>query len=158
MVNWSKIRADYISGKYSYDRLAEMHKVSRTAIVNHSRKEGWSKAKKEIVESHIANVTEAIKKSDMEYTEKVYEVADKLLNMAEKMADRMAEDENLSPRDAKTLTEIVKNVKDIKGIKSEIDTKEQEARIKKLEKEIATDVEAPQINITIAGAEDGWSK
>lgn len=45
----------------------------------------------------------------------------------------------LTTQSVKHLTSALKDIKDVKGIKSEIDLKEQEARIDKLRKEINSD-------------------
>ena len=48
-------------------------------------------------------------------------------------------------------------IKEIKGIKSDIDLKEQEARIAKLQKEAEADTDKnDSVSITIEGGDDEW--
>ena len=66
---------------------------------------------------------------------RINDVADKLLD---KISDMITQ-EGLTTQNIKHLTSAIKDIKDVKGIKSEIDLKEQNARIDKLRKEIEKD-------------------
>ena len=66
---------------------------------------------------------------------KINEVADKLLDKILSMMDA----EGLGTQGLKHLTSALKDIKEVKGIKSDIDLKEQNARIDKLRKEIELD-------------------
>lgn len=55
------------------------------------------------------------------------------------------------------LSAAIKNLKEIQMLKSELDIKEQEARIRNLEKQAENDDNKPnQITITIEGGEESW--
>jgi hypothetical protein len=60
----------------------------------------------------------------------------------------MIEQEGLTTQSLKHLTSAIKDIKDIKGIKSDIDIQEQNARIDKLRKEIDSGQKDTNINIT----------
>lgn len=47
MLNWAKIRNEYINGNISYEKLAKKHKVSIQAIKEKGAKEKWVAQKKE---------------------------------------------------------------------------------------------------------------
>ena len=61
---------------------------------------------------------------------RVMQVSDKLLDLCEKMCDM----EGIAPRDLRSLTAALMDIKEIQMIKSALDIREQQARIKNLEK------------------------
>jgi len=42
-VDWSQIETDYVTGTCSLEYLAEKYTISRSLVMEHSRKEGWRK-------------------------------------------------------------------------------------------------------------------
>jgi hypothetical protein len=74
----------------------------------------------------------------------VYDVADELLLKIKDMINLAG----VSTQSLKHLTSALKDIKEIKGVKSDIDLKEQNARIDKLRKEIEEEKKDTSINIT----------
>jgi hypothetical protein len=58
----------------------------------------------------------------------------------------------------KDVSVVLKNLKDLLMIKSEIDLREQEARIEKLRKDAAGEEKAPKIEITLGGGLEDYAK
>ena len=95
-------------------------------------KEKWTDLKAQAMQKASMKIVESVASQNGTHTVSVIDVADKLLNKIESLIDA----EGLTISNVKDLASAIKNLKEIKGIKSEIDLKEQKARIKKLEKEI----------------------
>ena len=57
----------------------------------------------------------------------------------------------LDSQSIKHFTSALKDIKDIKGIKSDLDLREQEARIEKLRKDAMTEEEDSEIVVTMEG-------
>ena len=65
--------------------------------------------------------------------------------------------EVLDSQSIKHFTSALKDIRDIKVIKSPMDLKEQEARIAKLQKEAEADADKnSSVSITIEGGDDEW--
>lgn len=131
-MDWNKLRAEYIAGGISYRKLAEKYGVSFSTLRDIAIREKWTDLKAQAQNKSVTKLVESVAKQNGTYTVSVIDVADKLLNKIETMIDA----EGLTISNVKDLTSAIKNLKEIKGIKSDIDLKEQKARIKKLEKEI----------------------
>ena len=131
-MDWNKLKAEYIAGGISYRKLAEKYSVSFSTLRDIAIREKWTDLKAQAQNKSVTKLVESVAKQNGTYTVSVIDVADKLLNKIESLIDA----EGLTISNVKDLTSAIKNLKEIKGIKSEIDLKEQKARIKKLEKEI----------------------
>ena len=81
----------------------------------------------------------------------VIKVADKLLKKIEKIADS----DSIDAKGIKNLTSALKDLREIKGIKSDADTREQEARIKKLERELDSESDANGVDIHVTFGVEG---
>ncbi len=131
-MDWNKLRAEYIAGGISYRKLAEKYGVSFSTLRDIAIREKWTDLKAQAQNKSVTKLVESVAKQNGTYTVSVIDVADKLLNKIETLIDT----EKLTITHIKDLSSSLKNLKEIKGIKSDIDLKEQKARIKKLEKEI----------------------
>ena len=138
-MDWNKLKAEYIAGGTSYRKLAEKYGVSFNNLKNVAIKEGWAKLKEQAENKATTKMVNAISNDIAKKSTKINDVADKLLDKISKMLDDF---EGLDTQSIKHLTSSLKDIKDIKGIKSDIDLREQEARIDKLRK----DVEADKVN------------
>lgn len=154
--DWDKIKKDYITGKSTYSELCEKYGIKRhKTLEERAADEKWVELRGEYrgeVEK-ISLQKEAKKKAKK--TEKdrkrIYEVSEKLLDKIYEMAGSVKK-----PGDLKDLTSALGNIQRIRGIKSEADQREQEARtdafIKQIEKNVAS---GPQtVNVVITGAEE----
>ena len=135
-MDWNKLKAEYISGGTSYRKLSEKYGVPFSTLKEHARKEQWTDLRDKArhkADTKFANIIgekQALKSS------KIHDVADKLLDKIVYLLDEL---ELADSQTIKQCTSALKNIKDIKGIKSDIDLREQEARIDKLRKDIEAD-------------------
>ena len=155
-MDWNKLKAEYIAGGISYRKLAEKYSVSFSTLRDIAIREKWTDLKVQAQNKSVTKLVESVAKQNGTYTVSVIDVADKLLNKIESLIDA----EGLTISNVKDLTTAIKNLKEIKGIKSDIDLKEQKARIKKLEKEIEANSEEVNRTITVQfeGDISKWSK
>ena len=85
----------------------------------------------------------------------IIDVADKLLGKISELMDSVP----LDTQSMKHLTSALKDLKEIKGFKSDADMREQEARIRNLEKQAeADDKENNEITVIIEGDLEKYSK
>lgn len=138
-MDWNKLKAEYIAGGTSYRKLAEKYKdegVTFDNLKNIAVKEGWAKLKEQAKDKATTKMVNTIAKDISKKSLKIDDVADKLLD---KICDLLEAVEIADSQTIKQCTSALKDIKDIKGVKSEIDLKEQNARIEKLRKEIESD-------------------
>ena len=142
MADWQAIKTEYITTDTSYRKLAEKYGVSRVQIGNVGKEEGWVELRRQHLDDTLTKTVEAISEQEVNRARRILTVADKLLNKIEAMVDAVGP-EPIPAKSIRALTAAVKDLKEIQGVKSELDKQEQEARIANLrkaaEKEESTD-------------------
>lgn len=154
-MDWAKIRTEYIAGGISYRELAKKHGVSFNTLKTRAVEGGWSKLRQLRDHKATTKAVETLSSRDAKTTVDIIGVADRILTKIEEVLGCVA-----TPQDIRHLTSALKDLKDIKGIKSEADIREQEARIAKLQKDAQAEEEKTDNNITVTilGGEDSYSK
>lgn len=131
MIDWQAIKTEYITTNTSYRKLAEKYSVSRGQICAVGRDEKWVELRDQHRANLVAKTVAAVETAQVKRAEKMQTVADKLLNRIEAMVDG---EKPLDTKAIRALTAAVKDLKEIQSIKSDLDEKEQRARIANLEK------------------------
>lgn len=99
-------------------------------------------------------MVDAISKKQAAKADKIVDVADKLLNKIAEVIDLVSDTQGI-----KHISSALKDIKDIKGIKSDADLREQEARIRNLEKQAKEeDHNSTDIKVTLEGDLGLYSK
>ena len=125
-MDWRKLKKEYIAGGISYRKLAEKYEVSRTTLERKAKDEGWPELRRQAEGKATAKVVEAVSTQNARF--------DRAVDLAIEAACALLEMRGASLRavDLKDATTALKNLRDLKGIKSEADMKEQQARIEAL--------------------------
>lgn len=131
-VDWNKLKAEYVAGGTSYRKLAKKYNVSFTTLQGVAKREKWCELRRQAQDKTDTKIVNTVANDIAKKSLKINDVADKLLD---KISLLLEEVEGLDTQSIKHLTSSLKDLKDIKGIKSDIDLREQEARIDKLRKE-----------------------
>ena len=145
-MDWNKLKAEYIAGGISYRKLAEKHGVSFNTLKTIAIRENWTDLRQQANNDATTKMVEQVIEENTKHTVGIYDVADRLL---EKIAN-MIDQEGLTTQILKHLTSAIKDIKDIKGVKSDVDLMEQNARIDKLRKDIEVEKTDTNINITFS--------
>lgn len=124
-MDWRKLKKEYIAGGISYRKLAEKYGVSRTTLERKARDEGWPELRRQAEVKATAKVVEAVSEQNARFEDAV----DLALEAACKYLKAPGQ---LRAVDLKDVTTALKNLRDLKGIKSEADIEEQRARIEAL--------------------------
>lgn len=155
MSDWKRIKAEYVAGGTSYRKLAEKYKVSFGTLRKVAAKEKWTDLRNKAEAKEDTKLVDSIGEKNAIRASKIIDVADKLLDKISKTVDAM---DVIDSQSLKHFTSALKDLKEIKGFKSDLDLKEQEARIAKLEKEAtATEDTTKEISITIEGGDASWA-
>ena len=131
-MDWKQIKSEYIAGGTSYRKLAEKYSVSFSTLKEIARREKWTDLKEKAQHKADTKFADMVGEKQAVRSAKIIDVADKLLDKISEAIDNM---DVLGTQSLKNLTSALKDLKDIKGFKTDIDLREQEARIAKLERD-----------------------
>lgn len=159
MADWQAIKTEYITTDTSYRKLADKYGVSRVQIGNVGRQEGWVELRRQHLDNTVTKTVDAISQQEVDRAVRILTVADKLLDKIEAMVDTV-EPEDMSPKSIRALTAAVKDLREIQGIKSELDSEEQRARIANLRKQAEKDDAggADVIEVVFAAGPEEWNE
>jgi len=125
-----KAKHDYIAGLGSYRALAAKYGISLKTLSMTAKAEGWVELRRQTRLKAATKVMDAVSDRDAAVQISIYDVADRLLGKIDSMAGK-----ELTAKMIRELTAALKDIKDIKHLRSELDIQEQQARIDKLRKE-----------------------
>ena len=155
MADWNKIKAEYIAGGTSYRKLAEKYGISRSKLQAVATKENWVDLKSQTQAKTESKLVDSISDKESKKATNIIDVADKLV---EKIYEMLSADVT-NAQSIKSLTSALRDLKEIKGYKSDADMREQEARIAKLIKEAQDDSDEDiEVKVTMIGDLDKYSK
>jgi DNA-directed RNA polymerase specialized sigma subunit len=153
-VEWQKIKAEYISGGISLQRLSEKYGVSFSTIQKKSMEEKWSVLRKKGRRKAEEKLVEAVSEKNAKIDDRYFRLVDKLMQRAEETIENTPV---WSVNGLKEMATAMKYLKECKGVKSEADIREQEARIAKLQKEAQEEAKDNEIQIIIGTEAEEYS-
>ena len=159
-MDWNLIKSEYIAGGTSYRKLAEKYKdsgVTLSALRRIAANEHWVDLRAQAVIETNTKMIEDISTQNASHSQKILDVADKLLDKISQSLDTLP---IVTPQNLKNFTSALKDLKEIKGIKSDADMREQEARIKRLQKdaEQVNDNGVTEIEVVFSAGEEAWNE
>lgn len=153
---WNKVKQEYLEGEKSKAQICRENMISVNTINSRMRKEGWREERekyqadhKHIEEAQTESYEEAKNRFDMTNKKICEDIGHTLLNKIAMSCDTVAVDDRAGIRQ---LTASLKDLKELKLWSDTLDRIEQEARIKKLQKE-ASD-EQQSVAITVSFTDD----
>ena len=154
-VDFKRIKAEYIAGGTSYRKLAQKYGVSRSKLQAIATKENWVDLKSQAQAKTESKIVESVSDQSAKKAVDIIDVANKLLGkIAELMDDLVIDTQSM-----KHLTSALKDLKEIKGFKSDADMREQEARIRNLQRQAEADSKDDnEIKVVIEGSLENYSK
>ena len=156
--DWKKIKAEYIRDESaSYRSLSEKYGVSFSSIQKKAASEKWTDLRKKSCSKAAEKIVESVAEKQAKRVDKIQTIADMLLDMIEKgiMDGTINPTSKNSMRD---LTGALRDIREIKGMKSELDIQEQMARIEKLRREAREEQESKDIKVIISNDLEDYSR
>lgn len=133
MTDWEAIKTEYITTEISYRQLAGKFGVAEGTLNARAKREGWVEQKQQYRILAQGKLLAQLSDQAAQRVGRYLQVTDKLLDKVELLAER---EENLTAANLKTLSDVLKNIKEAQMIRSPRDLQEQDARIEKLRKEV----------------------
>ena len=134
MADWQAIKTEYISTKTSYRKLAEKYGVHYKTIADKGKKENWEELRSQVSHKTLTKTIERVTTSQADRAAKLTDVSDLLLDKARELLENYPE-LLLDTKAMKNISGVLRDYKEIHGIKAQKDLEEQEARIAKLRRE-----------------------
>lgn len=156
MTDWEAIKAEYITTATSYRKLAKKYGITYDEIGKQSRREGWVQLKKQ----HNADVLSKILADDAQAKAdaavKLNGAALELLAKVQAFLGGMDAEAISDTQVFRHISGTLRDLKDVLMVRSEADMREQEARIKALQKQ-SEDPGAGGITVTLEGGLDDYA-
>ena len=154
MPDWKKIKAEYIRG-VSYRKLADKYGVSFSSIQKRGAKEKWTDLRKRSSRKSDEKIVESVASREAKRVDGIQTIADLLL---ERIKEGVTKGTLIiDSQSIRQITASLKDLRDIKGMKSELDMQEQMARIDKLRREAMADQESNDIKVVICSEAEEYS-
>ena len=155
--DWNAIKTEYITTDTSYRKLSQKYGIHRNVIYNRSKNEGWLEQRERHRDKTVTKAINKVSDKQADRTARLIHVSDLLLGRVEKLLED-EEEPYISVQSMKYISGILKDVKDVQMIKSDIDIKEQEARIANLRKMAEKDEEKnAAIEIVFEAGPEEWN-
>ena len=148
--DWVKIKTEYITTATSYRKLAEKYGINTKDIYLRGKKEGWVDARKEYMSKVTSKAIQKAANMQADKMARFTTVSDKLLNRIERIIEE-SETGDITAKDIRSLTAAVKDLKEIQGVRSELDRQEQEARIANLRRQAESEEKVDNTTIQVIG-------
>ena len=155
MTDWEKIKTEYLSGNTSYRKLSAKHGIPLSRIEKRGRKENWALLRESFAQRMCSFKQDSLSEKNARSSQKIMEVADQLL---EKIGETLSSLSSIDGNTLKHFTAALKELRDIKGIKSEADIREQEIRMENLRKSAEKSPEPMAIEVVFNAGEDEWNE
>ena len=153
---WTQLRLEYISSKeVSIRGLQKKYGIPYNQIRNRCENEKWLEQREAVTDKSTQKSIDLISDYNAEKCTRAFLVADKVLNKLEQVVDTIDPEDTEALRMLKDATYTLKNMKEIGVFRSTLDKAEQEARIKKLQKD--AEEENTDTSITVDFTEDGYA-
>ncbi len=156
MADWQAIKTEYITTDTSYRKLAQKYGIHYKVISERGKDEKWVELRSQHKDRTLTKTLDKISQQEANRAAKIYRVADKLLNKIEARVDSVR---LLDEKGIRALTSAVKDLKEIQGVRSELDKQEQKARIANLRRQAEKDEDdAGVIEVVFAAGPEEWNE
>ena len=160
MADWQAIKTEYITTNTSYRKLAQKHGVGYSVIGERARLEGWVEQREQFRNKTISKAVDKMSSKKADKMARIDDLADKLLEKLEQAITELdrhiithknktetsdgeitteykeaVEGGIVDRQGLKQIASALKDIKEVKMLRSELDEREQKARIASLEKQ-----------------------
>ena len=158
MADWQKIKTEYITTDTSYRKLAQKYGLDQATIAQRGKKEDWVGIRKQKASETQAKIIDAVEGRKVDRATRLQSVADKLLDKVEALVET-GDPMYMNSQAMKHISGVLKDIKEIQMIRSDADMREQEARIKNLQKQAESEnTNIEPIRVIIEDGVEKYSK
>ena len=114
--DWEKIRLEYVTTNCSKSYIAEKYGVTRQTVIRNAKAGGWDDARERYVTGVTQKCYTVAENHAVDFASRLYDSSEKLLGKVNQLLEL---EDALSPRDLKSLTGALMDLKLLRDIKSE---------------------------------------
>ena len=178
MVDWNAIRKEYIQGGVSYRELAAKYGVPLRTLADRAKAEKRAELREQAPNKTVTKTVENVAKQNAKVDDRINRLANRLIDKLEKAVDELdaktvtmkttmktgaakvtteykkLDKEKEGPVDKGGLQQLTNTLRDLKAIldvRSELDRKEQEARIANLRRQAEADNNPDGAKLVVEG-------
>ena len=134
MADWSKIKTEYITTDTSYRKLAEKYGINKDTIYAKARKEKWPEMRRQFLDKTQTKMLAVEETRTVDRATKLLDVSDLLLMKVRQLLESDGKIA-LDTQGMRHISGVLKDLKEIQMVRSEMDLQEQEARIEALRRQ-----------------------
>lgn len=143
---WTQLRLEYISStEVSMRGLQKKYGIPFNQIRNRVEQEKWQEQREALKTESTQKSITIMADINAEKCTRAFRLADKVMDKLEEVVEKIDAEDEYAVKKLKDVTGAIKNMKEIGLFRSSLDQAEQEARIKKLQK----DAEDEETDVTI---------
>ena len=158
MADWQKIKTEYITNPdTSYRELSQKYGVHYTNIAKRAKKEDWQQQRKQQANATQTKMIQAVERRKVDRAAKLMDVSDLLLQKIASLVEEL-DVMDARPKDIRSLSAAIKDIKEIQMIRSDADMREQEARIEKLRRDADRDDSSGTITVRLPGGLEDYAQ
>ncbi len=150
--NWKGIRFEYVTTGQSYRDLCDKYGISLATLSRRAKREGWPEMRKLNDDKVTAKALEAYNEKEIQKRLDLIEAADVLL---ERVGLVFTLNPELDVKDIRGLAAALKDIKDVKN--TEADIREQEAKIRNLEKQASDDAQVVSVEFRMPEGQEDYA-
>jgi len=156
VADWQAIKTEYITTETSYRKLEKKYGTHYKVIAQRGKSENWGELRAQYRDKTLTKTLDKISRQQADREARILGEADKILQKIESMVEV---EEPLDPKGIRALTAAVKELKDIQNVRSELDRKEQEARIANLRRQADKQQSGTEvIEVVFAAGPEEWNE
>ena len=155
-IDYSKLKKEYVMGNISYREIAKKYDVPFGTLRKVAAKEQWTQLRTQARTKADTKIVNAVIEKTSKIDDKYYRLVDMLFDKAEEV---IVNTPVWQPASLKEMATTMKYLKECKGVKSDADMREQEARIKKLHKEAGgNDDTTNEVEVVFNAGKESWNE
>ena len=154
---WEQLRVEYISSDISLRGLGRKYGLSPNSIWKRAKDERWNEQREQCQAKVVQKTVDSISEDKADECTRAFRVASKVMEKIEEYIDKVDLEDEYAMKNLKTITSAIKDLKEIGLFRSMLDKAEQEARIKKLQKDAEEEVADKTITVTFASDLDEYA-
>ena len=154
---WEKLRLEYISCEVTSIRgLQKKYGIPYNQIRNRCENEEWLAQREELKTKTTQKSVDLISDFKAEECTRAFRIANKVMDKLAECVDNIDPTDEYATKNLKSITSAIKDLKEIGLFRSMLDQAEQEARIKKLNKDAEEESKDISVNVVFEGDMDEY--
>ena len=149
---WEQLRMEYVSSDISLRGLEKRYGIPFNQLQKRAKAGKWVDIREERKSKRLQKSVDLIAEHQANECTRAFRVANKVMCKIEEYVDKIDLEDESAMKNLKSITSAIKDLKEIGLFRSMLDQAEQEARIKKLQKD--AEEESKDANITVTFAND----